>query len=56
MAHLQYRIDGGPYIVPMNNKIVFEGLTPGKHTIEVTLADNGFRLLGAKAELEVVIP
>jgi hypothetical protein len=56
MAHLQFRIDGGPYILPMNNKIVFEGLAPGKHTIEVTLADKAFRLLGAKAELEVTIP
>lgn len=55
-AYLQYRIDGGPYILPMNNKLVFEGLTPGKHTIEVTLADGAFRLMGPKAEMEVVIP
>ncbi|MGH9502298.1 MAG: hypothetical protein ACRD20_05560 [Terriglobales bacterium] len=55
-GHLQYRVDNGPYILPMSNRLVFEGLTPGKHTIEVSLADSGFRPMGAKAELDVVIP
>ena len=55
LGHLQYRLDGGPYIVPMSNRLIFEGLIPGKHTIEVSLADGSFRPLGAKAELEVVI-
>ncbi len=56
MGHLQFRVDEGPYIVPMTNRLVFEGLTPGKHTIEVSLADGSFRPMGAKAELEIVIP
>jgi hypothetical protein len=56
MGHLEYRLDGGAYILPMSNRLVFEGLTPGKHTIEVSLADSYFRPMGAKAELEVVIP
>ena len=56
MGHLQFRVDNGPYILPMTNRLVFEGLTPGKHTIEVSLADGSFRPLGAKADLEVVIP
>ena len=56
MGHLQYRVDDGPYIVPMTNRLVFEGLTPGKHTIEVSLADGSFRPMGAKADLEIVVP
>ena len=56
MGHLQYRLDGGAYILPMSNRLVFEGLTPGKHTIEVSLADGSFRPMGATAELEVLIP
>ncbi len=56
MGHLQYRLDGGPYILPMTNRLVFEGLAPGKHTIEVSLADGSFRPMGGKAELEVIIP
>jgi hypothetical protein len=56
MGHLEYRLDGGPYILPMTNRLVFEGLAPGKHTIEVSLADGSFRPMGAKTELEVVIP
>ena len=56
MGHLQYRLDNGAYILPMTNRLVFEGLAPGKHTIEVSLADGSFRPMGAKAELEVVIP
>ena len=55
-GHLEYRLDGGPFILPMANRLIFEGLTPGKHTIEVSLADGSFRPLGAKASLEVVIP
>ena len=56
MGHLEYRLDSGPYILPMANRLVFEGLAPGKHTIEVSLADGSFRPMGAKTELEVVIP
>ena len=56
MGHLQFRVDNGPYILPMTNRLVFEGLRPGKHTIEVSLADGSFRPLGAKSDLEVVIP
>jgi hypothetical protein len=56
MGHLQFRVDQGPYIVPLNNRLILEGLTPGKHTISVSLADSSFRGLGAKADLEVVIP
>ncbi len=56
MGHLQYRVDSGPYILPMANQLVFEGLTPGKHTIEVSLADGAFRPLGAQVALELVIP
>jgi hypothetical protein len=55
-GHIQIRLDKGPYILPMNNRIAFEGLAPGKHTIEVMLADNDYRPLGAKVELEVTIP
>jgi hypothetical protein len=55
-GHLQYRVDNGPYILPMSNRLVFEGLTPGKHAIEVSLADSAFRPMGAKAELDVEIP
>ncbi|MBZ5652229.1 MAG: hypothetical protein LAO18_17305 [Acidobacteriia bacterium] len=56
MGHLQYRVDSGPYILPMANQLAFEGLTPGKHNIEVSLADGSFRPMGAQAELEIVIP
>jgi hypothetical protein len=56
MGHLQYRVDNGPYILPMANRLVFEGLIPGKHTIEVSMADGSFRPMGAKVELAIVIP
>ncbi|MGH9546491.1 MAG: hypothetical protein ACRD23_14890 [Terriglobales bacterium] len=56
MGHLQYRVDNGPYILPMTNRLVFEGLTPGKHTIDVSLADGSFRPMGADAKLQLVIP
>ncbi len=56
MGHLQYRVDNGPYILPMANQLAFEGLTPGKHTIEVSVADGAFRPLGAQVALELVIP
>lgn len=55
-AHVQFRLDGGPYVLPMNNRVAFEGLTPGKHTIEVTLADNSYRPLGPKVTLDITIP
>lgn len=56
MGHLQYRVDNGPYILPMSNHLAFEGLAPGKHTIEVSVADGAFRPMGAQVALEVVIP
>jgi hypothetical protein len=56
MGHLQYRVDNGPYILPMANHPAFEGLAPGKHTIEVSVADGAFRPMGAQIALEVVIP
>ena len=56
MGHLQYRSDGVPYILPMANQLVFEGLTPGKHTIEVSVADGAFRPMGAQVALELWIP
>ena len=56
MGHLQFRLDNGPYLIPMSDRLVIEGLTPGKHTIEVSLADGSFRPMGAKTELEVQIP
>jgi hypothetical protein len=56
MGHLQYRVDNGPYILPMANHLAFEGLAPGKHTIEVSVADGAFRPMGAQVALELVIP
>ena len=56
MGHLQYRVDQGPYILPMANRLVFEGLTPGKHTIEVSLADGFSVPWGPRSELEYSIP
>jgi len=56
MGHLQYRADNGPYILPMANHPAFEGLAPGKHTIEVSVADGAFRPMGAQVSLELVIP
>ena len=55
-GHVQFRLDQGPYILPLGNRIAFEGLTPGKHTIEVMLADSSYRPLGPKVELEVTVP
>jgi len=56
LGHLQYRMDNGPYILPMSNRLVFEGLTPGNHSIEVSLANDSFAPLGAKAKLDLAIP
>ena len=55
-GHLRFRLDNGPYILPLNNRIAFEALTPGKHTIEVTLADNNYRLIAPKIELQITVP
>jgi len=55
-GHIQFRLDQGPYILPLGNRIAFEGLTPGKHNIEVMLADNSYRPMGPKVELEITVP
>ena len=55
-GHVQFRVDNGPYILPSSNRIAFEALAPGKHTIEVTLADHNYRLMAPKIDLELDVP
>jgi len=55
-GHLQFRLDNSAYILPLNDRIAFEALAPGKHTIEVSLADHNYQLLTPTVELQITVP
>jgi hypothetical protein len=53
---LEYQVDQGPVLATTDTEAMFRDLTPGKHTITVSLVNTEYKDLGAKAELEVDIP
>jgi len=53
---LEYQVDQGPVLATTDTEAMFRDLTPGKHTITVSLVTTEYKDLGAKAELEVDIP
>jgi hypothetical protein len=56
MGLLEYQVDQAPVLATADTRVMFRDLTPGKHTITVSLVNTEYRELGAKAELEVDIP
>lgn len=55
-AHLHYRVDKGPVIATTATSLGFHELTPGTHTITVTLAANDHSPRGKPVALTVDIP
>lgn len=55
-GHLHYQVDKGPVIATPAAKLSFHGLTPGSHTIVVTLAGNDHNPLGPEQRLMVTVP
>lgn len=55
-GHLHYQVDSGPIVATPTDKIEFHGLTPGKHTITVTLANNDHTPIGMSQSLELTVP
>lgn len=54
--HLHYQLDNGPIIATTATKLSFHELTPGPHTIKVTLAENNHAPVGRENVLTVTIP
>jgi hypothetical protein len=54
--HLHYQLDNGPIIATTATKLSFHNLTPGPHTIKVTLAENDHTPVGRENVLTVAIP
>jgi hypothetical protein len=55
-AHIHHQLDKGPIIATTATKLAFHGLTPGPHTIVVTLAGNDHVPVGRENTLTVTIP
>lgn len=55
-GHLHYQVDNGPIIATPAAKLSFHELTPGAHTITVTLVGNDHKPLGPAQKLTVTIP
>ena len=51
-GHLHYQLDNGPVIATPTPKLSFHGLTPGVHTIVVTLTGNDHKLLGPQQKVD----
>ncbi|MGA7929060.1 MAG: hypothetical protein WCA20_24055 [Candidatus Sulfotelmatobacter sp.] len=56
MGLLEYQVDQAPVLATADMRVMFRDLTPGKHTITVSLVNTEYKDLGAKAELEIDIP
>ncbi|HKY63543.1 MAG TPA: hypothetical protein VJR29_09000 [bacterium] len=54
--HLHYQLDNGPIIATTATKLSFHNLSPGPHTIKVTLAENDHTPVGRENVLTVTIP
>jgi hypothetical protein len=55
-AHLHYQVDKGPVVATTAAKLSFHELTPGSHTIVVTLVGNDHKTLGSQQQLTVNVP
>ena len=55
-GHLHYQVDKGFIIATTATKLSFHGLTPGTHTIMVSLAANDHSPLGPSETLTVTVP
>jgi hypothetical protein len=55
-AHIHYQLDNGPIVATTVQKLTFHGLTPGKHTITITLAANNHAALTDPQKLDFDIP
>jgi hypothetical protein len=55
-GHLHYQVDDGPVIATTATKLSFHDLTPGRHTITVSLVGNDHQPIGPKRILTVGIP
>ena len=55
-AHLHYQIDNGPVIATSVKHLTFAKLTPGDHTINVTVADENHQPISETQTLKVTIP
>lgn len=53
---LEYQVDQAPVLATPNTQVMFRNLTPGKHTITVSLVNPQYKEFGAKAQLEVNVP
>lgn len=56
MGLLEYQVDKGPVLATSDTTVMFRDLTPGKHTITVSLVNADYKQLGVRVELEVDIP
>lgn len=54
--HLHYQLDNGPIVATTATKLSFHNLTPGQHTIKVSLAENDHTPVGRENVLTVTIP
>lgn len=54
--HLHYQLDNGPIIATTATKLSFHNLSPGQHTIKVTMAENDHTPAGRENVLTVTIP
>jgi len=55
-GHLHYQVDSGPVIATTSPKLSFHELSPGKHKIVVTLANNDHSPAGPQQVLEITVP
>lgn len=55
-GHLHYQVDKGPVIATPAAKLSFHELTPGSHTIVVTLVGNDHKPLAPEQKLMIKIP
>lgn len=55
-SHLHYQIDDSPIIVTSTPTLSFANLTPGKHTINVTVVDAKHSPLAGPETVEINIP
>ena len=55
-GHLHYKVDDGPVVATTATRLSFQDLTPGRHTIVVSLAGNDHRPIGPKRILTISIP
>ena len=54
--HLHYQLDNGPTIATTATKLSFHNLSPGQHTIKVSMAENDHTMVGRENVLTVSIP